>query len=62
MAFGGGLCTAYRLSERFSLEAGLGYARFGYAYSVDASELTFRDVIDPRRGFVYNSNTVLGGS
>ena len=62
MAFGGGLCTAYRLSERFSLEAGLAYARFGYAYSVDAGELTFGDVIDPRRGFVYNSNTVLGGS
>ena len=55
LTMGGGFHAAYRLSHRFSLEAGVDYARFGYAYAVDLSDLTFGDMIDPRRGFVYNT-------
>ena len=62
VAFGGGAYAAYRLSERFGLEAGMAYARFGYTYGVDASELTFGDAIDPRRGFIYSTNAVLPAS
>lgn len=58
VAIGGGLHAAYRLSDRFSLEAGLAYARFGYAHSVNLSDLTFGDPIDPRRGFIYNTGDV----
>ncbi len=58
VAIGGGFHAGYRLSDRFSLEAGVAYARFGYAVSVDLSDLTFGDPIDPRRGFVYNTDDV----
>ncbi len=58
LAIGGGFHVAYRLSDRFSLEAGVAYARFGYAHSVDLSDLTFGDPIDPRRGFIYNTGDV----
>lgn len=59
LAIGGGFHAAYRLSDRFSLEAGVAYARFGYAHSVNLSDLTFGDPIDPRRGFIYNTGDVL---
>lgn len=58
VAIGGGFNAGYRLSDRFSLEAGVAYARFGYANTVELSELTFGDQIDPRRGFVYNTDDV----
>ena len=58
VAIGGGFHTAYRLSDRFSLEAGVDYARFGNASMVNLSDLTFGDAIDPRRGFVYNTDDV----
>ncbi len=59
VAIGGGLHAAYRLSDRFSLEAGVAYARFSYAQTVHLSELTFGDAIDPRRGFIHITNDVL---
>jgi hypothetical protein len=59
MAVGGGCHVNYRLSDRFILEAGVAYARLGYAHSVDLSELTFGDAIEPRRGFIYSTNDVL---
>jgi hypothetical protein len=58
VAIGGGLYAAYRLSDRFSLEAGVAYARFGYGSTVELSDLSFGDQIDPRRGFVYNTSDV----
>jgi hypothetical protein len=58
VAIGGGFHAGYRLSDRFSLEAGVAYARFGYSNTVELSELTFGDLIDPRRGFVYNTDDV----
>lgn len=58
VAIGGGFHAGYRLSDRFSLEAGVAYARFGYSNTVELSELTFGDPIDPRRGFVYNTDDV----
>jgi|688.fasta_scaffold27983_3 hypothetical protein len=58
VAIGGGFHAGYRLSDRFSLEAGVAYARFGYADAVNLSDLTFGDQIDPRRGFIYNTGDV----
>lgn len=55
LTLGGGFNAAYRISQRLSLEAGVAYARFGYAISVNLSDLTFGDAIDPRRGFIYNT-------
>ncbi len=52
------LVAGYELSERWTLEAGAGYALHGWGW--DLSQLTFGDQIDPRRGFVYNSNDVTG--
>jgi hypothetical protein len=56
LALGVGLLANYRLSARFSLEAGAAYARFGYAHDVALGDLSFGDPIDPRRGFIYNTD------
>lgn len=55
---GGGFQSEYRLSTRFSIGAGLVYTHFGYDYKFDLSDLTFGDAIEPRRGFIYNTNDV----
>ena len=52
------LVAGYEVSERWALEAGAGYALHGWAW--DLSTLTFGDQIDPRRGFIYNAEDVLG--
>jgi hypothetical protein len=59
LVHGGGLHSEYRLSTCFSIGTGLVYTQFGYSYTVDLSNLTFGDVIEPRRGFIYNTNDVL---
>lgn len=58
LGFSGNLFAGYVLSERFSIEVGLGYALRGW--ELDLSRLTFGDIIDPRRGFIYNTNDVIG--
>jgi len=58
LGFSGNLIAGYVLSERFSIEAGSGYALRGW--ELDLSTLTFGDMIDPRRGFIYNTNDVVG--
>lgn len=55
-AYGGGFFCALGLSDRFSVEGGLGYSLMGYQLNVDA--LTFGDMIDPNRGFIYETNDV----
>lgn len=55
LAYGVRGSLAYRLNERWSLEAGLGYAQLGWRSEQDYSGLTFGDVIDPRTGFIYNT-------
>ncbi|MGV3637407.1 MAG: outer membrane beta-barrel protein [Flavobacteriales bacterium] len=55
------IATSFRIarqfSKRFGFEAGLGYHRTGWQYSSDLGELTFGDLIDPRRGFIYATDT-----
>lgn len=58
LGFTGNLFAGYMLSERFGIEVGLGYALRGW--ELDLSKLTFGDIIDPRRGFIYNTNDVIG--
>jgi len=55
IALGGHLGAGYRLSRRFGLEAGIGYAQLGWQQRIDLSDLTFGDQIDPRRGFIYST-------
>lgn len=58
----GNLSLGYRLSSWFSLEAGVGYALMGWQYSVGISQLTFGDQIDPRTGFVYQTDPAIPNS
>lgn len=53
-AYGGNLFCALGLTERFSVEGGLGYSLMGYQLNMDG--LTFGDAIDPNRGFIYETN------
>jgi len=53
-AYGGSLFCALDLSDRFSVEGGLGYSLMGYQLDMDG--LTFGDMIDPNRGFIYETN------
>jgi len=48
---------ARQFSKRFGFEAGVGYHQTGWQYGSDLSELTFGDLIDPRRGFIYATDT-----
>lgn len=48
--------VGYRLNKHWGLEAGVGYLQFGWQYTVDFSDLTFGDMIDPRRGFIYSTD------
>jgi hypothetical protein len=58
LGFTGNFFVGYSFSERIALEIGAGYALRGW--EIDISKLTFGDAIDPRRGFIYNTNDVLG--
>ena len=53
-AYGANFTCAVDLSQRFSVEGGIGYALMGYQLNMDA--LTFGDAIDPNRGFIYQTN------
>lgn len=55
-AYGGILFCALGLSDRFSVEGGLGYSLMGYQLNME--ELTYGDMIDPNRGFIYQVNDV----
>ena len=55
-AYGGRLICALDLSSRFSMEGGLGYSLMGYQLNMDA--LTYGDMIDPNRGFIYQINYI----
>lgn len=55
-AYGGDLMCALDLSDRFSVEGGIGHALMGYQLNMEA--LTFGDMIDPNRGFIYQTNDV----
>lgn len=57
LGFTGSLVAGCALSEQFALEAGVGYSLHGWA--LDFSELSFGDQIEPRRGFIYNTNDVI---
>lgn len=53
-----GLNICYNISKHLGFEVGAQYSNKGYAFK--KSDLTFGDVIDPRYGFVYNSNGSAG--
>lgn len=53
-AYGCSLFCALDLSDRFSVEGGLGYSLMGYQLNMD--ELNFGDMIDPNRGFIFQTN------
>jgi Outer membrane protein beta-barrel domain len=61
-AFSGCLFLGYTLSDRWAVEAGVGCVRLGYQSKIDTDDLTFGDMIDPRRGFIYNTGDVLPAS
>lgn len=56
LGFTAGVIVNYEISNRISIECGLNYSDKGYRY--DLSGLTFGDMIDPRFGFVYTTQTV----
>jgi hypothetical protein len=53
------IVAGLELSQRWALEAGVGYALHGWSW--DISQLSFGDQIEPRRGFVYNTTDVING-
>lgn len=55
-AYGANIVCALDLSKRFSIEGGIGYSLMGYQLNWDA--LTYGDMIDPNRGFIYQTNDV----
>ncbi len=52
------LVAGYALSEQWAMEGGIGYALHGWSW--DLSQLNFGDQIEPRRGFIYNTEDMLG--
>lgn len=58
VAFTAAVSAGYRLSRRFGLDLGLGYSQMGWLYRWDLSDLSFGDMIDPRRGFIYRTDDV----
>ncbi len=57
VAISGSFRIARQFSKRFGFEAGVGYHQTGWQYGSDLTELTFGDLIDPRRGFIYATDT-----
>lgn len=53
------IALRYRLSPLFSLESGIGYALMGWQQRIDVSALTFGDMIDPRRGYLYSTSDLM---
>lgn len=58
IAFGGHVGVGRQLSRRIGIEAGIGYMQLGWQYQVTISGLSFGDMIDPRRGFIYQTDDV----
>jgi hypothetical protein len=56
--YGGKLMIARHLDDRWTIGIGVSYMRFGYQSDYEVSDLTFGDLIDPRRGFIYSTTTV----
>lgn len=56
MALGGYVGGGYQLSHCIGLEAGIGYTQLGWQQRIDIRDLTFGDMIDPRRGFIYGTD------
>lgn len=54
MGYTAGLNMCNNFSKHIGIEVGLQYSNKGYAFQ--QSDLTFSNNIDPRYGFVYNSN------
>lgn len=42
-----------QLGKRIGVEMGVGYHHLGWVHRVDLEDLSFGDIIDPRRGFIY---------
>lgn len=59
LAIGAYAGVGYRLSKHWGLEVGVGYQQLGWQYAVDFSDLTFGDMIDPRRGFIYPTDNAI---
>jgi Outer membrane protein beta-barrel domain len=57
VAFTGSFKVARQLSKRFGIEAGIGYHQTGWQYGTAINDVTFGDFIDPRRGFIYATDT-----
>lgn len=55
LVLGGHLGANYQLKPWVGLDAGVGYAQMGWRQQVRREELTFGDMIDPRRGFIYTT-------
>ncbi len=51
-----GLNVCYNISKRYAIEAGLQYSNKGY--KLDFSSLTFGDIVDPRKGNLYNTDSI----
>lgn len=58
LALVGHLGLGFQLSRRFDLDAAVGYHQVGWQQHFDLSQLTFGDMIDPRRGYIYQTNDV----
>ena len=50
-----GINTCYRLSKSFSIETGLQYSNEGFRST--GSDIVYGDMIDPRYGFIYTSQS-----
>lgn len=48
--------AAFERSPHWAIEAGIGYSLLGYETRINTDDLTFGDMIDPRRGFVYGTD------
>lgn len=58
IALGGHLGLGFQLTRRISLDAAVEYHQVGWKEHFDLSQLTFGDMIDPRRGLIYQTNDV----
>lgn len=58
--FTSGINLKYNFSKHFGIQFGLQYSSKGYAF--DLSDLTFGDMIDPRFGFIYQTQTLFEGT
>lgn len=54
----GKVIGTYHLSRHWGIEAGFGYSQLGWQQRINTSDLTFGDMIDPRRGFIYQTADV----